>query len=320
MYSVKNIKNLKEWDHFIDNSQNSNIFFKSFFLKPFGRNVLKKFILKGEEIKAAFLLVLDNKNNVVDNEIIIHSGLIFKQYSDKENSNYNLEIFSITEFFVKYLIKNYKKIQFNTVPEFLDVRPFLWYNYNLTKNIFTCYPKYTSYINIKNCNLDLTHPKNPFSKMNTLRRRLIRKGIESNTKFITSTDINYLVKNLQNYMIKQNSPSSSQKLNDIKNLLKNLFNKKKIFVKIALSKKNIPGYLCVFAFDNNVGYYLYGCPLTENNENYLGSITFWETFVELSKKGIDIIDLEGINSPKRGWFKQSFGGEIKQYYEIKLKK
>ena len=156
--------------------------------------------------------------------------------------------------------------------------------------------------------------------MNTLRRRLIRKGIESNTKFITSTDINYLVKNLQNYMIKQNSPSSSQKLNNIKNLLKNLFNKKKIFVKIALSKKNIPGYLCVFAFDNNVGYYLYGCPLTENNENYLGSITFWETFVELSKKGIDIIDLEGINSPKRGWFKQSFGGEIKQYYEIKLKK
>ena len=78
---------------------------------------------------------------------------------------------------------------------------------------------------------------------------------------------------------------------------------------------------CVFfAHDMKMAYYLYGCPLSEKVENYLGSITFWEAFVELSNKGIDLIDMEGINSPNRGWFKQSFGGTIKQYYNIKLYK
>ena len=44
--------------------------------------------------------------------------------------------------------------------------------------------------------------------MNTLRKRLIRKGISAKTKFITSTDINYFVKSHENYMIKQNSSPS----------------------------------------------------------------------------------------------------------------
>ena len=35
--------------------------------------------MKGDEIKGAFLLVLDKDNNIVDNEVIIHSGLIFVQ-------------------------------------------------------------------------------------------------------------------------------------------------------------------------------------------------------------------------------------------------
>tara|TARA_B100000965_G_scaffold406681_1_gene447171 strand:- start:3423 stop:4385 length:963 start_codon:yes stop_codon:yes gene_type:complete len=318
MYTVKNVKNINQWDDFVDSSKNSNIFFKSFFLEPFKKNILKKFIMKGDEIKAAFLLVLDKDNNITDNEVIIHSGLIFCSSDSEDNSNFNLELYSITEFFVQYIVKNYKKIEFNTVPEFLDVRPFLWYNYGEEKNFFTCYPKYTSFVNIKNCHKKINQSNKPFNKMNTLRRRLIRKGISANTKFINSTDINYFVKSYKDYMIKQKSLPSVQKLNEIKKLLKNLLIKEKLTVKIALTKQNEPGYMCIFADDMKMGYYLYGCPLSEKVENYLGSITFWQAFVELSKKGIDLIDMEGINSPNRGWFKQSFGGKIKQYFEIKL--
>ena len=58
-------------------------------------------------------------------------------------------------------------------------------------------------------------------------------------------------------------------------------------------------------------------PLTEDVENYLDQLLFG-VFKKLSKIGIDTVDMEGINSPNRGWFKQSFGGIIKQYFEIKL--
>ena len=82
--------------------------------------------------------------------------------------------------------------------------------------------------------------------MNTLRKRLIRKGISAKTKFITSTDINYFVKSYENYMIKQNSSPSLKKLNEINKLLQNLLIKKKLTVKIALTKQNKPGYMCIF--------------------------------------------------------------------------
>ena len=118
-------------------------------------------------------------------------------------------------------------------------------------------------------------------------------------------------------MIKQKSPVSPIKLKEMKKLLKNL-SKEKIISHNCLNQKNEEGYMCVFAYDVNTSYYLYGCPLTEDVENYLGSITFWECFKKLSKIGIDTVDMEGINSPNRGWFKQSFGGIIKQYFEIKL--
>ena len=107
MYTVKNVKNINQWDDFVDSSKNSNIFFKSFFLEPFKKNILKKFIMKGDEIKAAFLLVLDKDNNITDNEVIIHSGLIFCSSDSEDNSNFNLELYSITEFFVQYIVKNY---------------------------------------------------------------------------------------------------------------------------------------------------------------------------------------------------------------------
>ena len=275
MYEVKKVNDNLEWDNYVNNSPNGNIFFKSFFLNSINNQISKNFIFKGDQLKAAFILILGKKKNIVDNEIVIHSGIIFNRYEKKDTSNYNLEIYSITEFFVQYLVKNFNSIQFNTVPDFLDVRPFLWYNYNSKKVFFICYPKYTSFIDIKNCTDNIKTPNNLFHKLNTLRRRFIRKGIKNQTKFVSSENINYIVKSYGDYMIKQKSPVSSIKLKEMKKLLINLSKEKKLLVTIGLNKNNKKGYMCVFAYDANTSYYLYGCPLTEDVENYLGSITFF---------------------------------------------
>jgi hypothetical protein len=35
-----------------------------------------------------------------------------------------------------------------------------------------------------------------------------------------------------------------------------------------------------------------------------------------SKEGINEVDMEGVNSPQRGWFKLSKGGNCVPYYEV----
>lgn len=68
----------------------------------------------------------------------------------------------------------------------------------------------------------------------------------------------------------------------------------------------------LFLLDNKRAYYLLG--FSHDREfSYMGSSVLWYALSCLSKK-VSEIDFEGINSPKRGWFKLSFGGTIVPYY------
>ena len=48
-------------------------------------------------------------------------------------------------------------------------------------------------------------------------------------------------------------------------------------------------------------------------------MVLWDGFELLRLSGVSEIDLEGMNSPSRGYFKLSFGGDIIPYYHLKLK-
>ena len=50
---------------------------------------------------------------------------------------------------------------------------------------------------------------------------------------------------------------------------------------------------------------------------HTGTAVLWDAFNGLSDHGIREVDLEGVNSPQRGWFKMSFGGDLVPYYELK---
>ena len=72
MYKIKKIDNNIKWDDYISSSPSGNIFFKSFFLNSIDNKVSRNFIFKGDKLKAAFVLILGEKKNIVDNEIIIY--------------------------------------------------------------------------------------------------------------------------------------------------------------------------------------------------------------------------------------------------------
>ena len=54
-------------------------FLNPFFLETF-KTIEKKMIFKGSEPKACITLITDDKKkNIIDNDIIIHSGIIFSK-------------------------------------------------------------------------------------------------------------------------------------------------------------------------------------------------------------------------------------------------
>ncbi|SFV55130.1 Conserved protein [hydrothermal vent metagenome] len=79
------------------------------------------------------------------------------------------------------------------------------------------------------------------------------------------------------------------------------------------------GSMALFAWDTKMAYYIFGANNPEKRSGHSGTNVLWEAFYDLSKMNIDKVDLEGVNSPHRGWFKLSFGGDIIPYYKLDYK-
>mgnify|MGYP001362708771 FL=1 len=55
-----------------------------------------------------------------------------------------------------------------------------------------------------------------------------------------------------------------------------------------------------------------------DNKNYSGIFLLIKSFLELKNNKIQTIDLEGINSPKRSFYKLGLGGNLQKYFNIKM--
>ena len=88
----------------------------------------------------------------------------------------------------------------------------------------------------------------------------------------------------------------------------------KMFVS-RIATNQIASMAC-FAIDHNKAYYLFSANDTDLRTFHAGTAVIWDALNILSSLGVSCVDLEGVNSPDRGWFKLSFGGELKTYFEI----
>ena len=78
-------------------------------------------------------------------------------------------------------------------------------------------------------------------------------------------------------------------------------------------------YKCFVGWQNTYAFNLYSTKTKDSNlNNWNGSYIFWEIFCYLSQKGVKFFDFEGVNSPKRGWYKESFGGHLMIYFDINV--
>ena len=97
-----------------------------------------------------------------------------------------------------------------------------------------------------------------------------------------------------------------------------LINAKAARMFISRARDGTPGSIAVYAFDQRRAYYLFGASDPAMRDSPAGTAVLWDAFTALSKEGISQVDLEGVNSPRRGWFKLSFGGDLRPYYQISM--
>lgn len=321
-FIIKEIEqdNFQEWNTLLANSEDGTIFHTTEFLDAFKAHYRLFIIYKGSQEKAGILCQVDPNDRTVMKPYsgIIHDGFFFKNNFVDSPSNakrYSAK-FEIIEFALEELLQKFKCIRFSLIPEMIDMRPFLWVNYHSPNpsDKFTVGIRYTSIFDIKGIQLESDLTKNEhFKNLSNSRRQEIRYGIKAEAKVLRSEDFQPFYE-LYLLMAKNYDPDAEKFIENVKRL--EASSAKKLRLYYVIDNTGVVVAASIFSVFNNKACYLYGVTSKENRDSFSGSFILWESFKNLATEGITIIDLEGVNSPQRGWFKLSFGGELKPYYHV----
>lgn len=321
-YQIEEINDLDLWQAYVEETPQYTMFVSSTYLSSFGGNYKLFLVKKGIHSKAGFCVILSkNGKSIIQDDLIIYSGIFFKNDLTQKEVKAKSERFAITEQIILFLTQNFQTIEIALSTKIEDMRPFLWYNYGSeNKNqIFTLNLRYTSYLDISELKHISEEDTELFRGLETLRQRNIRKARNENSFTLEELQTDLFLEYYTALMESQNEQVSNSKLSNIVNIINNTVRSKQAVMFATKNAKNEIIYLTVFSYDKYRAYYLFGAGNPNATEHYRGTICFWDAFIKLAKDyNVTEVDLEGINSPHRGWFKLSFGGTIEPYYEIKL--
>ena len=313
---------MEEWKKILTSHNVKNIFYQEEFINSCEQNAILLKILNGEDNIGICLLPPSNSNNSIQNDLLIHAGLYFyEQYKLKTGKLKLNEVrFRANQAIVEFINENFSSITWRTNYEYQDLRPYLWHNYGKEGPRFTATPRYTLIKDISD--LDNKDPMNTssFNSMVYTRRRLVRIGLREKGTVTHDFSTMDFVKGYAQMMEDYDSKVPTQTINEMTKLIDRLreANLCKIYQVNSCHKK--PLYRCIFGLSGKKAYYLFGSKVNPNDRStWHGTLILWSAFVDLARQGIRKVDLEGVNSPQRGWFKESFGGELKTYYELSMK-
>lgn len=310
-----------DWEHILDNTQQSNIFCRIYFLKNSGSKFHLWKVLQGEEIKAGVCLNVDiDEKNSIENKFVIHNGIFFNIDKKRAISKKIEDQFQITNFVIEELVNNYDKIYLSLDPDVVDIRPFQWFNYNDTGPKFEISIKYTSLLDIsefKTLESKQDDDLELFKNLEPVRRYSIRQALKDNCRVNFSTNLTPFFELYKTFLKENTNNYTDNEFEAITNISRNLIKKNKALITYVYDKKGNLIYSLFVGWDNTKAYYLYGVGSVKHKKSWQGSIGLWSIIKYIARNyNIKLFDLEGVNSPNRGWFKLGFGGDLKSYYQI----
>jgi lipid II:glycine glycyltransferase (peptidoglycan interpeptide bridge formation enzyme) len=156
-----------------------------------------------------------------------------------------------------------------------------------------------------------------FESMDTLRQRHVRQAIKEGGSVKRSDDSKLLMSYFKMLMARQEIIVEESKLERTQRLLNGLAAVGWGSIYHVLNKAGDIIYAVAYGWDAKRAYYLFGAGNPDVSAPWQGTLAHWEAFTDMSQRlGITEVDLEGVNSPKRGWFKLGFGGNLKPYFHV----
>ncbi len=309
------------WDHFIQASDCGTVFCLTPYLRHVNARIAPYWCFNKGERRAAVLMVEDGAGSAILHDFVIYNGVVFGSATHRQNRSQQLsERFEISAFLAAELAARYRAVAVSLSPAVVDIRAFLWFNHGTDGPKYVPDVRYTSYVSIadfrgaaKLKDIELYHAAS------AARRQEIRYGIGSGAVTREEFDAVRFVSFYNATMKRQQIAVEDSVREEMRRLIIGLHEARLARMFVSYTADGMLGSMALMATDAKRGYYVFGANDPSLRDSHTGTTVLWDAFRMLAADGVSEVDLEGVNSPKRGWFKLSFGGSIVPYYQFRLR-
>ena len=306
------------WDQFVGNSPQGSMFCQRVFLSALNGSFRPFYVLKNNELKAAFLLMETPGSRTDLHELVIHSGPMLAGADPQQNQAQALsEEFRVLSFIAAELPEQFAAVALSTHPDLSDLRPFLWHNYQSDGPKYKCELRYTAYLNIAGADRDCPLDQNPVYRLaNKSRRQEIRYAAKAGVTTVEEIDLE-LFASFYEAVFERRGLTPEPTTKEVSGVMSSLSAAGLLRMFVSRTAEGQPGSIAVFGLDARRAYYLYGANDPALRDGHTGTAVLWDAFRALAAD-VSEVDLEGVNSPMRGYFKLSFGAELRPYHHVTL--
>ena len=322
-YSLERAALDEKWDALVESSPQGTLFSTSLFLSCLQKNKPGTWYCKKNNQIVAGLVVSESPDGLdsVADDLIIYGGLLFKPKLKEQSDAQSIsEKFRISAFIAEELEAVYQKIFLSMSPNIDDLRPFLWHNWDKSGSKWNFDLRYTSVHDLSKLDPNGPIDTNPvYLGASKSRRQQIRYGIKKRVVGEKSSDVKRFLELYKMTFDRQNEPQAGLMENALGITINKILDNGMGEMYFSSAADGRLGSAAVFGWDNKRAYYLYGANDPSCRNEHTGSMVLWYAILDLASREIKSVDMEGINSPLRGHFKLSFGGNIVPYYHLSLK-
>jgi hypothetical protein len=320
LYRLEDAAFGEEWDRFVATSAEGSLFALSGYLRHVAAKPVLQWCYRRNERRAALLLIEDPAGGVGLHDFVVYSGLLFGPPTNKQNRAQRIsEQHEIAEFVAAQLAARYPRVEFALSPATVDVRAFLWHNYGKPGPHYHASVRYTSTVDLKGFAGAAAPDTVPlFAEFSSARRQEIRYAIRDGVRTTGEFDAAAFVRFYAATMRRQDIEVPAPTLAAMTRLIEGSHGEGLGRMYVSRTAAGDVGSMAYIGLDARRAYYVFGANDPALRDSHTGSAVLWDAFRMLADEGVAELDLEGVNSPRRGWFKLSFGGTLLPYYEVRL--
>ena len=267
-----------DWDGLVNRSPQGTLLSERLYLKATGRNHHLYWVRQGTgaEIKAGMALIVSDDGRCCElDDLVIYGGLLFNLDPKRQLVKRRHDEFQITEFVVEQIAQTYESIDFQTSPQFDDMRPFLWYRYHeASENRFSLNVRYTSYVDISSLRHFMAREEESpcFNNMETVRRYSVREARRKGGSIARVGSGDTLIEFYRELMHRQGDAQSAGKLSGMKRVIDALLKVGRGSIYEARNSTGAAIYSIFYGWDEKRAYYLFGAGHPEINEPWQGTL------------------------------------------------